>query len=121
MPKSKKRPFKSFKTEGLGELAFFTGLLLAIVAGFFILPLDVVTITLVILGIVVGFLNITSKETSGFLLASVALLVAGSAGIDKIPLIGGWFYPILINIVTFVTPAAIIVALKAVYGLARKK
>jgi chromate transport protein ChrA len=118
MPKAKKQ---TFQTQGMGELAFFVGLLLAIVAGFFTLPLDVVTIILIILGLVVGFLNITSKETTGFLIASVALLVAGSAGLDKIPLIGGWVYPILINIITFVTPAALIVALKAVYQLARKK
>ena len=118
MPKARKQ---TFQTEGMGELAFFVGLLLAIVAGFFTLPLDVVTIILIILGLVVGFLNITSKETTGFLIASIALLVAGSAGLDKIPLIGIWVYPILINIITFVAPAAIIVALKTVYQLARKK
>lgn len=118
MAKAKKQPFQ---VKGMGELAFFAGLLLAIVAGFFTLPSDMVTIILVVLGIVIGLINITSKETSGFLLASIALILAGSAGIDKIPLFGFWLYPILINIVTFVTPAALIVAIKAVYELARKK
>jgi len=118
MPKAKKQ---TFQTEGMGELAFFVGILLAIVAGFFTIPLDVVTIILIILGIVVGFLNITSKETTGFLIAAIALLAAGSAGLDKIPYISYYIYPILLNILTFVTPAALIVALKAVYELARKK
>ena len=120
MPKAKKQ---TFQTQGIGELAFFAGLLLAIVAGFFMWGEYeyILTIILVILGIIVGFLNITLKETTGFLIASVALLVAGSAGLDKIPYVSYYIYPILLNILTFVTPAALIVALKAVYQLARKK
>ncbi len=118
MPKAKKRVLQ---TKGVGELAFFAGLLLAIVAGFFTLPADTVATVLVILGLVIGLINVVSKESTGFLVASIALLVAGSAGLDKIPLLGIWLKPILTNIVTFVSPAAIIVAIKIVYELARKK
>ncbi len=113
---------KAVSTPKVGEWAFLVGLLLAIVLGLFPQALAVTTTTavLVVLGIIVGLVNVTSKESHGFLLASVALLVAGSAGYGVLPGIGNYLSAILTNIVTFVAPAAVIVAVKAVYELARK-
>ena len=76
---------------------------------------------LVILGLIVGFLNVTEKEVHGFLMASVALLLAGSAGslLSSIPAIGSILGNILNNFVVFVAPAAIIVAIKELYNLAK--
>lgn len=110
-------------TGRIGEWAFLAGLLLAIVLGIFqqALAAGTVTLILVVLGIVVGLLNIAVKEAHNFLLVVVALLVAGSAGLGVLPAVGTYLAVILANIVSFVAPAAVIVAVKAVYELARKK
>ena len=123
---AKKKTPVSIKAEikgverNLGHLAFIAGVIVAIIAG---IATDVlvdapVTLVLVILGIIVGFMNITAKETVGFLVASVALMVAGVADVIVIPQIGIYLQKILENIATFVAPAAVVVALKTVYKLA---
>ncbi|MBI2543248.1 MAG: hypothetical protein HYW24_03620 [Candidatus Aenigmarchaeota archaeon] len=105
----------------IGEWAFLVGVLLAIVLGLFPTALSVTTVAsvLVVLGVIVGLVNIGTRESQGFLVAAVALLVAGSAGYGAIPGIGDYLSSILMNISTFVAPAAVIVGLKAIYELAR--
>lgn len=101
----------------IGHWAFIVGILLAIIAGLIpTLQTSTVTWILVILGLVVGLLNISAKETTEFLVAVVALLIVGSAG--AIPALGGIVLAILANIVALSAPAALIVALKAIYALA---
>jgi hypothetical protein len=109
------------KLATIGHWAFILGVVIAILAGFFGPATDVVALVLVILGIIVGFLNVSEKEMSSFLIAVIALLVAGAAGLQTLPLIGSIIGPMLINIATFVAPAAVIVALKAVYELGNKR
>ncbi|MBU5537374.1 MAG: hypothetical protein QW818_02230 [Candidatus Aenigmatarchaeota archaeon] len=119
MAARRKAPASTLK---VGEWAFLVGVLLAIVLGLFPQALAATTVTavLVVLGIIVGLVNIVAKESHNFLLAAVALLVAGTAGYGVLPGLGNYFAAILTNISTFVSPAAVIVALKAVYELARK-
>jgi hypothetical protein len=101
----------------IGHWAFIVGILLAIIAGLIpTLQTSTVTWILVILGLVVGLLNISAKETTEFLIAVVALLIVGSAG--AIPALGGIVLAILANVVALSAPAALIVALKAIYALA---
>lgn len=116
---------KEVKTSGnamktLGVWAFVIGIVIAIIAGFW--PLGTfVTSILIILGLIVGFLNVTGKETQHFLLAAVALVIVmyfgdqTLAGVDKI---GYYISGILGAIMTFVVPATIVVAIKAIYALA---
>ncbi|MBI4144848.1 hypothetical protein HY493_01420 [Candidatus Woesearchaeota archaeon] len=101
----------------MGHWAFIVGILLAIIAGL-IPQLQTTTVTwiLVILGLVVGLLNITARETTEFLVAVIALMIVGSAG--AIPALGGIVLSILANIVALSAPAALVVALKAIYSLA---
>ena len=96
----------------VGAWSFIVGLALAIILAFVAVDL---TWLLVLAGILVGLLNIQDKETLNFLLAALVLVTVGSAGITilGIPLI-------LQNIVVFVSPAAAIVAIKAVYNIGRK-
>ncbi|MEK6845562.1 MAG: hypothetical protein AABY26_02285, partial [Nanoarchaeota archaeon] len=63
----------------LAHYAFFVGLLIAIVAGLFrnVVGPEVLVTTLVILGLLVGLFNLTAKETTPFLVASIALMLAG--------------------------------------------
>lgn len=105
----------------LGHWAFIVGVLIAVIAG--LVPAwntPTVMWILVILGLVVGLMNITAKETVEFLVATVALVLIGTAGIQTLPALGTIVTAILENIVAFVAPAALVVALKAVYELARK-
>lgn len=104
----------------LGHWSFIGGVLLAIVAGLLgATYADTVAMILVVLGVVVGFLNISEKEVSSFLIAAIALLLTGAAGLETLPAIGSYLGPILTNIATFVAPAVVIVALKAVYELGK--
>ena len=99
----------------LGEWAFFVGIVLAILLGLFPdLDSQGVSTLFVMLGVIVGFVNITKRETSSFLLASVALLVVGAGGIQEIPALGTSLAQIFYNISSFVAPAVVIVALKTV-------
>lgn len=105
----------------IGDWAFIGGVLIAVLVG--LVPgliSDTTTATLlVILGILVGLVKIGGRETQQFLVAAISLLVAKAAGLDILPLVGVFLGPILTNIATFVAPAAVIVALKAVYEIGR--
>lgn len=105
-------------TEKIGGWAFILGLVIAILFGLIGYNPSWAIGLLVVLGLIVGFLNITDKETVPFLVASIALLAAGSANLGEL-----WvnLNGLLGNISVFVAPAAIIVAIKAVYALGAKK
>ncbi len=104
----------------LAHYAFFVGLLVAIVAGLFrnVVGPEVLVTTLVILGFVVGLFNLTAKETMPFLVAAIALMLAGIVNLGLIPGVGLYLRSILSNIVVFVVPGAILVGLKTIWKLA---
>jgi len=107
--------------EKVGAWAFIIGVILAIIAGLFFGTNAVVTSVLILLGIIVGFLNITDKETSAYLLAAVSLVIVTSFGgsvLAHVAVIGVYLQSVLGAIMTFVIPAVIIVALKAIYSIA---
>ena len=105
----------------IGAWSFIVGAGLAVLAVF--LPLDAVLVTsaLVLLGLLVGFLNINDKDTTHFLVAVIAIAAAGNANLDIVPFVGSQLQNILRNIAIFIAPAAIIVALKAIYEMASGK
>lgn len=108
----------------VGHYAFIIGVVLSLIAGLFQFINAWVILLLVVLGIVVGFLNISAKEFTGFLVAGIALMVAGSANVlilDNIfsPL-GSTIAAMLGFIKIFVAPAVIVVGLKAVKIMAEK-
>lgn len=113
------------KMEKVGELAFLAVVVIAVLAGLLQASSAWVTVLLVVLGLVVGLLNVSEKETAPFLIAAIALVVAGTASFSSIDSaitgLGSVIDAILNNISTFVAPAAVLVALKAVYTLASKK
>src|SRR3989344_8070442 len=84
-------------TRKMGEWAFIIGVLVAVIIGLFSGSLQENTsgwliLLLVILGLIVGFLNISESETTPFLVAAVALLITGTASesLRIIPTIGGY-------------------------------
>jgi len=109
----------------VGSWAFIIGIIIAIIVGVFSQGKgDAVTTTvLIVLGLIVGFLNVTGRETTPFLLAAVTLVIVtsknmGGASLADVATIGPYLQGVLSSITTFVIPATIIVALKAIYALA---
>jgi hypothetical protein len=99
--------------EKAGGWAFLAGMVLAVVAGLFLeVPWGTFTWILALLGLVVGLLNVSTKEPQGFLLAAVALALSASA-VRSLPLVGGVLTNILANVVTFIAAAMLVVAIRA--------
>ena len=107
--------------EKIGSYSFIAGVVLSIVIGFVSLATETVLLVLVLLGLVVGFLNITEKESTPFLVAAIALMAAGAAQLSRLPFVGKQLATIIGAITIFVAPAAIIVALKAIKDMAKTK
>lgn len=106
----------------LGQWAFLIGVLLAIVLGLFPgLSTAGVSMLFLVLGLVVGFLNISEEEYHSFLLVVVTLLLVGTGGLGELPGVGVYISPILDNIGSFVGPAALVVALTALVKIGRNK
>ena len=108
----------------LGQWAFIVGVLLAILFG--LIPKgweSNATLLLVVLGLVVGFLNVAEKESTPFLVAAAALMITANAGTNlsviKPEVLGGFLENAVVKIGVFVSPAAVIVALKSIQSLAK--
>ncbi len=106
----------------VGSWAFIIGVVVALLLGIFSSgDTPVATTVLIILGLIVGLLNVTGRETTPFLLATVSLVIVSTMGgpvLAAVAQIGPKLQGILGAITTFVIPATIIVALKAIYALA---
>ena len=86
-------------------------------AGLFFQPAWAIWV-LAILGVIVGFLNVTTEDTRGFLLAAIALTLSATA-LNTIPIVGTAFSYVLPFVVAFVAGATIVVALKELFVTAR--
>lgn len=119
----------------VGRYAFLLGVLLSVVwAIIAVLNTAVATNTLVlsvlvILGIAVGLLNITAKETMPYLLASVVLVIMFGFGSTYMGIvgqgtsfdfIGKFLQGLLTYLMILVVPAGIVVALKELYAFAER-
>ena len=112
----------------IGSWAFIIGVVIAVVTGIAIglMPavsgetwVNYVPLILVILGLIVGFLNIGDKEVMPFLIASVALVMVGTvAELNTIPVFGVMLAKIVNYIAVFAAPAALVVAILEFYRLA---
>ena len=110
--------------QAIGSWAFLLGAVVAIITGAVSVDNTNPTIVsfLVLLGIIVGLLNVTTKEANSFLLASVSLVLVAGLGISvfqDVVSIGGYLVSILTKILVFVVPATIVVALKSIFALAK--
>ncbi|NQU77826.1 hypothetical protein HQ544_03965 [Candidatus Falkowbacteria bacterium] len=100
----------------IGHWALIVGILLAVIAGFTTVPS--LTVVLFILGLVIGFLNIKDKESTPFLIAVIALLLIGVAGL-QLGKLTDVISSILENFIALVAAAGLVVAIKEVATLAR--
>ncbi|MAG47238.1 hypothetical protein CL617_01415 [archaeon] len=107
-----------------GAWAFLIGVILAVIIG--LTSNGNLTGTtasvLVILGLIIGFLNVTSNESQKFMLAGVVLVIVSNFGgsvIGNVAAVGTYLGGTLDAILVLVAPATVIVALKSVFELAR--
>lgn len=100
----------------IGRWLFLAGLVIAVLAGLFFSGLGWVTWILAILGLVVGFLNVTGEEAKGFLLAGIAFILTATA-LQSVPVVGYYLTGILNFVVVFVSGAVLVVALKALFDI----
>lgn len=108
----------------VGNYSFIIGVIIAIVLG--IVSLGTATpwlaSLLVVLGLIVGFLNVAGKETKEFLIVAAVLIVAtglGGAGatLAGVAIIGTYLQGIFTQVLAFVVPATVVVALKDIWKL----
>lgn len=101
----------------VGKWAFIVGFVICVVAGL-IVSQPWMYWVLAVLGLIVGFMNITAAETQGFLLAAIGLMLSATSVI-AIPYIGVAVTAILANVVVFIAAAVLIVALKSLFEVAK--
>lgn len=85
-----------------------------------------VTLTMLVLGVIVGLISITRREVTPFLIATIALLVASSSNVwAPLGTISTLLYydatEITHYIVAFAAPAAVLNAIKSVFAMAREQ
>lgn len=122
---AKKKPKNDGFLTKVGPWAFILGLVVAVVSALS----GTVFWALGVLGLIVGLLNITDREITLYLMASLTFLVSANAlsvtltkVVTLVPLIGNWLSvidPLLANVTLFVAPGAAVVALKALYNISR--
>lgn len=103
--------------KAIGSWAFIIGLIIAIGMGLFTTAGTMTMWILAVLGLIVGLINVTHEEASLYLTASIAFLVSASS----LTIIVEALRSILTNIIVFVGPGAAIVALRALYDIAKAR
>ncbi len=136
---------KSKTGKNIGSWAFIIGFVIALIAGIIAglnatgamnigFGMNAMLIgILVLIGVIVGLVNISGGESLAFLIAAIAIMVSpagfsamsaaagGVMGLTNIMAAMAAFLAALTStIAIFVAPAAIIVALKAIYKTARE-
>lgn len=104
-------------SEQLGKWAFIIGLIVAVLAGFITTYATYTLLILFVLGLVVGFINITEKIVIKFLVAVIALLSLGVGSLNALGVLGivnSYLMAILGNFISFVGAAALVVSIKAI-------
>ena len=112
----------------IGNYSFIVGVILAVVLGLAAPKLGAATAwlwsLLVVLGLVVGFLNVSGKETKEFLLVTVSLVIvayAGSAQINSwsnVQFIGPYLKGIFDSILAFVVSASVVCVVSPMFHVA---
>ncbi len=106
----------------IGPWAYIIGLVIAVLAGLFAQGNPMVFWGLGALGLLVGLLNVTEKETLLFLVAAIAFLSSANSLAQifaSVPALGYASGSLFQYLVAFTAPAAAIVALKALYEVSK--
>jgi len=109
---------KTRSMDVLGKWAFLVGVLLAVVLGVLGPVTGTWAMVLVVVGIIVGLLNVADREVMPFLMSGAVLIIASALGgnlMGNVPYVGS----VLDALLAIFVPATVIVAVKNVFGLAR--
>jgi hypothetical protein len=122
MAKSHKKDNKQSKEylfgKFVGSWAFILGLVFAVVLGLLGEINEIWVVVLILIGLLIGLLNISEEETTSFLVSGVILIiiaVLGGSVFSSMELLGNVLNALLIIFV----PATVIVAIKNVFMLAK--
>jgi len=111
---------KKQSDNALGSWAFLIGIVLAVVAALFSSSIQEWMLwALLIIGLLVGLLNITEKESSSFMMSGTVLIIASALGQGSFSLIPV-LSRLLDTLLLIFVPATIIVATRSVFSLARR-
>ena len=101
----------------MGSWAFLIGVVIAVIFGFVGIS-PTAAWTLVVLGLVVGILNVTEKEVQSYLVAGTVLVILASFGAGVFSAVKPLDSVLTAMLFMFV-PSTVLVALKHVFSLAR--
>jgi hypothetical protein len=111
--------------ELIGPAAFYIGLLIALVAAVAIDPSGKLYGVLAVLGIIVALLNITAEEVNMFMISSIAFIVSALGMWQLIEATGvhlaDEWTKLAANITVLLGAGVVIIALKAIYQLAKSR
>ena len=105
----------------VGSISFIAGVIIALLSGFMTLNGTLVAV-LMVLGLIVGVLNVTQHESTSFLFSSLALVIVAAlsgASFRSIAVIGPVLDGMFGALLAFVVPATIVVALKTILNEAK--
>lgn len=111
----------------IGYYSFVIGAILAVILGLATTSLGAakawLVALLVILGFIVGFLNVTGKETKDYMLAALVIVLVANFGglavLGNVNLIGDYLKGIFESLLAFIVPALIVVSLREVLMLSK--
>ena len=106
----------------MGRWAFIIGLIISVLLGF--VTFAYASLVLVILGLIVGFMNVSEKEATKYLIAVIALMIVGVAGLQSLVILGSlyeWIQAILTSFITFVAASAVVVAIKELFEMGQNE
>jgi hypothetical protein len=122
------------KENSLGAWAFLVGVILALVVGIssVLIPVSFIVkhnmavyAILVLLGLMVGFLNVTGRESQTFMIAGAVLVIVSKFGMDSVTgsliglSIGTAVSSVFTALLVMFVPATIVVALISVFSIAQ--
>lgn len=104
----------------IGAWAFLIGVILAVVLGFLGEMSATMATILVVVGLVIGLLNVADEEVSPFLMSGAVLIIAGAFGGNALALTLPKMGSVLSALMMIFVPATVIVAIKNVFSLAHR-
>jgi hypothetical protein len=114
----------------VGAYAFLVGVILAVIFGIFNKSFEsaggLFYSTLILIGLIVGFMNVGDKNSSTFLFASLALVIVGGFG-NQEPLkyvaanntVVTALRNVLGSLMVLFAPATIVVAIRTVFAMSK--
>ncbi|MAG38025.1 hypothetical protein CMI45_01410 [Candidatus Pacearchaeota archaeon] len=103
----------------IGGWAFLIGVVLALVLGFLGNVTGTMATILVVVGVIIGLLNIADKESAPFLMSGAVLVIVSSFGQETLSVVTRLSTVVDALLLLFV-PATIVVAIRHVLKIAKR-